>query len=45
MSIGGAHSVRGYPEGVAVGDSVAVGQLQYNFQLPSAFIESMSSIQ
>lgn len=37
MVVGGAYSVRGYPEAVAVGDSAAVGTLEYRFHLPRSF--------
>ncbi len=37
MVAGGFHSVRGFSEGAAAGDSVAIGQLQYNFHVPRLF--------
>ena len=35
-SIGGLHTVRGYDQSTAVGDSVWVGSLEYRFHLPRA---------
>ena len=32
--IGGLYSVRGFPQGVAVGDSVYIGSAEYSFHLP-----------
>ncbi len=34
--IGGLYSVRGFPQGVAVGDSVYIGSFEYRFHLPRA---------
>lgn len=34
---GGFYSVRGYPESVAVGDTVILGTVEYRFHLPRAF--------
>ena len=34
--IGGLYSVRGFPQGVAVGDSVYMGTAEYRFHLPRA---------
>ena len=34
--MGGLYSVRGFPQGVAVGDNVYVGSLEYLFHLPRA---------
>lgn len=34
--IGGLYSVRGFPQGVAVGDNVYVGSFEYSFHLPRA---------
>jgi hemolysin activation/secretion protein len=34
---GGMTSVRGYPESIAAGDSVAVGTLEYRFHVPRVF--------
>lgn len=37
MVIGGAYTVRGYPESVAVGDSACVASAEYRFHLPRLF--------
>ena len=34
--IGGLYSVRGFPQGIAVGDNVYVGSFEYSFHLPRA---------
>lgn len=34
--IGGLYSVRGFPQGVAVGDNVYVGSFEYRFHIPRA---------
>ncbi len=34
---GGLYTVRGYPESVAVGDTVLLGTVEYRFHLPRAF--------
>ncbi|MCP4006776.1 MAG: hypothetical protein GY725_21560 [bacterium] len=44
MVAGGMNSVRGYPEGAAAGDSVAIGQFQYNLNLPSLFSSRRKSM-
>lgn len=36
-SIGGLYSVRGYPQSVAVGDSLVVGSFEYRFHVPRIF--------
>ena len=36
LSIGGIHSVRGYDQSVAVGDTIVVGSLEYRFHVPRA---------
>lgn len=35
--VGGMHTVRGYPESVAAGDSTVIGNLEYRFHLPRIF--------
>lgn len=35
-AIGGLHSVRGYDQSAAVGDSVLIGSIEYRFHLPRA---------
>ncbi|MFC1783820.1 ShlB/FhaC/HecB family hemolysin secretion/activation protein, partial [Planctomycetota bacterium] len=35
--VGGMYTVRGYPETVATGDSVMVGNIEYGYHLPRAF--------
>lgn len=34
---GGLHTVRGYPESEAAGDSVYIGSIEYRFHLPKSF--------
>ncbi|HUT36114.1 MAG TPA: ShlB/FhaC/HecB family hemolysin secretion/activation protein [Planctomycetota bacterium] len=37
MVIGGAYTVRGYPESIAVGDSACVASAEYRFHVPRVF--------
>jgi len=37
MVVGGAYTVRGYPESVTVGDSACVASAEYRFHLPRVF--------
>ncbi len=43
--IGGLYSVRGFPQGIAVGDNVYVGSFEYSFHLPRALPLQSTPIQ